>query len=96
MATSNTFRTKELPFAAYLLCSEKAKLIDLQFVSRKGGTIYFIFDLPKGKDEIKTIQLNWTNRNCTVEPKQFCERLNDLRDMMHSTAGFDVVKKEQE
>ena len=84
------FRTKDINQAAFIWCQPGTKLRKLQGQSqqKKGTTVHFIFELDCTQEELHARQIEYANGDTLVEPKLYCQKQNDLRDLLHNTLGF--------
>jgi hypothetical protein len=82
------FRTKDLNLAAFLWCQPGAKLQKLDGEARGGSsTVFFMFTLPLSQAELQALQIAHANEETVVEPIAFCQRQNQLRDLLHTSLG---------
>lgn len=78
-----SFRTRDLNMAAFLFLQDTAEVKELQSTST-GDTIFFVFNLHITESELAQLQLDYANGKTRVEPLAYNERLNRLRDLLHS------------
>lgn len=91
-----TFRTKDLNQAAFMWCQPGVKLKRLQGTKLSGMTIFFSFEMPMTEEELQSLQFCYANGETTVEPQTFIAKQNNLRDLLHSSLGIQVRRKEQD
>ena len=78
-----SYRTRDLNMAAFLWLQRGAEVVGLEGAKGK-DTIFFKFNLQLSEEELTKLQLDYANEKTAVEPLAFCERLNRLRDLLHS------------
>ena len=92
---TTTFKTKDINQAAFIWCQAGTKIEKLigQSQQRKGTTVHFAFTLTCSEEELHQLQIDYANGDTVVEPKMYCQKQNDLRDLLHSTLGLKTGKK---
>lgn len=84
---SSTYRTKDLVQAAFFWSQTGAVLSKVdrevwESPSRKGLSLYFIFDLPFSEEDLGALLLEYANRKSVVEPIEFMSKLNSLKEII--------------
>ena len=80
-----SYRTKDLNQAAFIWCQVGARIAEVQGSSGNGTSIFFKFTLPLTEDQLRALLIAYANGDTRVEPKEFCAKQYNLRDLIHSS-----------
>ena len=89
---STKFQTRDLNQAAFIWCQDKSKLLTLQGQTDGGTTIYFVFELPMDQRDVAALIIRYANGDTLVDPLQFCQKQNQLRDLLYGTFPNNKMK----
>lgn len=79
--TGIKYSTKDLPLAAYLWTLEGFS-VEKTSLSRR--TVFFHLENPNiDEAQLNAIVFDFVNGRCSVEPKSYCQKQSDLKDLLH-------------
>lgn len=88
------FITKDLNFGAFLWCLPNVSVSKLELEGgSRGGTIYFTFDTPYTEIDMVNLKMDYYNGKVQVNPLNFSQRQEDLKDLMFAHMGIEVRTK---